>query len=342
MDYKAVWDGLVFIPLVTLLGCGGGDNGDDAGGYKLIWETNFLLPDGYQPLRTDSNDHHFRIDMHGNAYLSFAQAENVEPPYQGLEAISIWQFDGSDWDELPALPQVLEVQDQGYYLPPFSNDYLTLIYFRAVNVGAPWRASQTDALFSTNRYDPDTDAWREITLLDEAYLDPSITHKLSEGESLYVELKRYVQLEPTPCDPDWIEGCYTWDEESLFFTLGDDGWSEIDPAAYAQVVTDTFRVTYDGFETQLETRVNANWQAYGEAVSGEYSLYVDMLKGAPYLYAESKILQMCEQAWCNLLEGYDLGQRPIDGIYFDLNDNLYIYQALGNTYSLYKFSEMAQ
>jgi hypothetical protein len=280
--------------------------------------------------------------MHGNAYLSFAKSDSVDPPFMGLEDIAIWRFDGSDWYGLPGLPQLLEADDQGYYLPQLSNGYFTLIYFRDVNVGAPWRGSQTDSVFSTNRYDPQTQSWSEVTVLDEDYLNPSANYKLSDGEAFYAELKRFIQLEPTPCDPDWIEGCYTWDEANVYLVLAEDGWSEIDSATYEQVVDETFRVVYDGSDTQLETWIDGNWQAQGEAVTGEYSLYLDRLKGVPYLYAGSEVLQACEQGWCNLLDGYDLAQNPIDGIYIDLSDNIYIYQALEGAYSLYKFSNLSQ
>jgi hypothetical protein len=268
----------------------------------------------------------------------------------GLEDIAIWQFDGSDWYELPELPQDLEADDQDYYLPQLTSGDFTLIYFRDVNVGVPWRASQTDSVFSTNRYDSQTRSWSEYTLLDEDYLNPDADYKMADGEALYAEVMRYIQLEPTSCDPDWIEGCYTWDEESVYLTLGEDGWSEVDSTTYDQVVSETFRVVYtvliddvdNALETQLEALVDGNWQTQGEVVAGEYSLYVDKLKGEPYLYAGSEVLQECGEGWCNLLDGYNLGQNPIDGIYIDLSDNIYIYQASDASYSLYKFSNLSK
>lgn len=341
MDHIAFKTGFICIILLSLSGCDDDDSNDDVG-YKLAWETSFLLPEGYLPLRGDSNQHHFRIDMYGNAYLSFAQSEPVDPPYMGLEDIAIWRFDGSEWFELPELPQTLGSQDQGYYLPHITYGQFTLIYFRDVNVGAPWRASQTDSVFSANRYDPGTQSWSEFTVLDDDYLDPSANYKLSFGEKLYAELTRYVQLEPTPCEPDWIEGCYTWDEENVYFTLSNNGWIEIDSTIYDRVGNEAYRVVYDGSETQLETLVDGNWEAEGEAVTGEYSLHMGKLNSVPYLYAGSEVLKMCEQGWCNLLDGYDLGQNPIDGLYLDISDNLYIYQALGDTYALYKFSNQSQ
>jgi hypothetical protein len=42
------------------------------------------------------------------------------------------------------------------------------------------------------------------------------------------------------------------------------------------------------------------------------------------------------------LDGYDLGQNPIDGIYVDQSDDIYIYQASEASYLLYKFSNVTE
>jgi hypothetical protein len=335
MSYKSLATGLLSILLFMQYGCNDDNNSESATSYTVTWQTNFLLPEGYTPFSDHLTSHPFRIDKFGNTYLSFQVLDDNEIPVK----TSIWMFDGIDWEELPDLPQQSEENSQsGYFIPDFTNQPFTFIYFKDITVGVPWRATQTDSVFSTNRFDPGSSTWSEYTVMNEEYLDPNATYKLTFGDQLHAELLRYIQLGPSDCMPSWIQGCYDWDEEHIFLTLTENGWDGIDATVFTEANSEDFRVIHTESQTQLEIFIGDIWLPRAEALNGNYSLYVDKLKNIPYLYSGTEILRECDQGWCHLLDGYDLGQNPIEAIHIDLSDNIYIYQAMQGYYSIYKFS----